>query len=353
MSDSQPNVTAEPGELGCDGASRVTFSFQTAAELVRKPADLVLILDISGRLRNEMAQLKSAAKQLIRIVAESRGGSQIRFANNTRMALITCQDESKLELDLTDNAYTMSRVVDNLQAGGSTYHISAFTMARSVLSKNRGTNRKVIMFTASPTPDPAATAGAAQMLRDDGVEVFCIGLKVDPGQLSQWTSEPKEQHLSCTDDPSQLGNAFVEIAAEAALSGVHDGLLQVELTPDFQLETGSLRASPGTLRVSGTQRLDWQHDTAGLSAEPRTCTLRFGVQHIGTQGGQKPFAAAVNYRDREGHALTFAPPELLVNCPPPKPLPQLTSFEVPRCRDGVRVQLEAVTIPDPPATPGI
>ena len=359
MSVSLPNVTAEPRELDCTGVSQVTFSFQAASELLQSPADIALIIDVSGSLRFEIDEVKSAAKELIQVVAEASGGQHMNFGGGTRMALISFSDQAKVEMDLTDDGYALNLLVDTFQAAGGTNHRAAFIMAEKVLSQDRSKNRMVIMFTDGETGDPEWPEMAARRLRADGVEIYCIGLLANTQEIRMWASEPKEEHVGYTEDPAQLSKVFREIASKASLTSAHDVLLQVELTPDFQLVNGSWLASPGTVQAIGTQTLEWQAGTVVSKRGPKTCTLLFRVQHTGTQGGQKPFAATVSYRDREGHALAFAPPELQVNCPPPDPpppdppppKPQPTSFVIPGCQDAFYVQLEDVAIPPPSPKP--
>ena len=364
MSVSQPNVTAEPRELDCAGVSQVTFSFQAASELLQSPADMALIVDVSGSLLFEMDEVKLAAKELIRVVAEASGGLHMNFGGGTRMALISFSDQATVEMDLTDDGYALSLLVNKFQAAGGTNHRAAFIMAEKVLSKDRSKARKVIMFTDGETGDAAWPETAAKRLRDDGVEIYCIGLLANTQEIRTWASEPKDEHVGYTEDPTQLSKVFREIASEAALTGAHDALLQVELTPDFQLVNRSWYPNPGTVQAIGTQKLEWQVGSVESPRGPKTCSLFFRVQHIGAQGGQKPFAAAVSYRDREGHALAFAPPELQVNCPPPDPPPpdpptpdppppnpQFLSFVIPGCQDAFYVQLEDVAIPPPSPKP--
>ena len=70
----------------------------------------------------------------------------------------------------------LKQAVDALQAQGNTNHADAFTQAGTLFG---ATMRKkvLVIFTDGETtvgPDPAPIAAA---LRDDDVEIYCIGLR--------------------------------------------------------------------------------------------------------------------------------------------------------------------------------
>ena len=74
----------------------------------------------------------------------------------------------------------------------------------------------LVIFTDGETtvgPDPAPIAAA---LRDDDVEIYCIGLVGRPGlnaeTLRSWASEPVDEHVITTPNEEELERAFHDLA---------------------------------------------------------------------------------------------------------------------------------------------
>ena len=342
MSVSHPQKTVTPAAIDCRGTAQVTISFDAAAELAgTPPADVVLVLDRSNSIRQEMMhEVKAAVRDLIRTVADASGSTDPkRIGNGYRMALVSFGDEAKLEHGLSDNAETLRRAVEQIQVRGRTNHAAAFSMARQLLGSSGNRLRKVLLFTDGLTnlggdPDPVV-----QAMKDDGVEIFCVGLLQDTSQLAVWASEPKRQHLSSTTDYHQLFPAFTMATAEVVKAGARDVVIREELEPDFQV-LRLLSCRGGVPQITGPQTVLWTLPHNGLYFLPTTAHLTFEIRHIGEEGGWKPVNRSLTYRDRAGHVMEFPSPKLTVTCPR-----KATVFQVPGCRDAVQVRLSAVQVP--------
>ncbi len=338
MSVSNPQKTVNRNVLSCDGMTTVTISFDTAAELIGRPADIILVMDRSGSMNPvRMDFAKQGARQLIEMVAAASGGTAQTIANGTRMGLISFSDLATADVQLTSDTASMFAAVDALRSGGFTNHKAAFEEAHKMMDMQSSNDQIVIMFTDGITTTGGDAAPTAEAIRQAGGEIYCIGLVTDPAILNTWATDPDEIHVAYTDNPEQLDRVFREIAMEVIHAGAHDVVITEQLNPDFKII--SLHTpTDGTVDVQMPQKLIWKMDAAGAVPQGNT-SLSFDIMHIGTTGGTKNVNQSLVYRDREQNTVTFPSPQVEVDCSGtviyPEPCPSAAVIHVDGCKDSV------------------
>ena len=336
-----PQKKINVSSMNCGGTATVTLGFESAASLAFKPADIVLIMDRSASMhQDQMTYAKAAANLFVDMVAGARDGA-------TRMGMVSFGDDVTKDAALSSDFSPLKPAIDKLVPGGHSNHRGAFEAAGDMLDGPGSVRQVIVMFTdgeSSPLyQDPAS---AVKALKAKGIEIFCIGLAVDPASLNSWASDPDSTHVAYTEDAAQLDRVFRQIATEVVLAGARDAVIQEQLTKDFKIVKAHT-PDVGTVDITGPQTLTWNIGATGIGEQPDYTYLSFDIQHIGTAGGVLPVNQSVVYSDREGNTLEFPSPTVEVICSGggdivPEPCPEPTMVTVPGCQDALHMQLSAV-----------
>lgn len=190
----------------------------TGAIVTNQPLDIVLVLDVSGSMADNLSggpkkidALKTAVNGFIDATADENATISDRSQRN-RIALVKFAGEESPEVgndtdwqgynytqivsNLTDEVSGLTNTVKGLRASGATSADYAFDRAQEALKYQPRANAKkvVIFFTdGEPTrgrgfdPDVAATAvNKAKSLKDAGTTIYSIGVVsgVNPGDTT-------------------------------------------------------------------------------------------------------------------------------------------------------------------------
>ena len=340
---SNPRKTVFPDAIDCGGTATVTLTFDASAAFSENPADIILLMDRSSSMtQDRLTAAKLAANQLIDTIAAASGSTGTAISGTSRMGIASFADVAVADVALTQDLAPLHDAIDDLIRGGFTNHKSAFEIAQSMLDPQSANRQVVVMFTDGKTTVGGSADAAAEALKAAGAEVFCIGLATDPAPLLLWATDPASTHVVFTDDAADLDRLFHQVAAEIIESGVLDGVLKEQLSPDFKL-VKVLTPSVGTVSVTDSHSFLWNIDAAGLTDAPETVTVSFEIMHIGTKEGDIPVNESLTYEDRAGNSLTFPSPTLKVVCSGlmifPEQCPIPTGFQVPGCKDAAQADL--------------
>ena len=337
-----PQKKISVSSMDCGGVATVTLGFQSAASLAFTPADIVLIMDRSASMTEErMAYAKAAADLFIDMVDGARDGA-------TRMGIVSFAEEATEDVALTGIFTELKPAIEKLTGGGNANYQAGFQAAAGMLS-HPGTSRRIaVLFAAGEIAGSTETDSAVQAMKDQGIEIFCIGLTADPSALNRWASDPDTIHGAYTEDPAQLDQAFREIAAEVILAGARDVVIREQLTQDFEI-LKIHDPDTGTVEVTGPQSLTWSIDATGIREQPDLTSLSFDIIHVGSSGGTVPVNQNISYSDREGNSLAFPSPTVEVICSGggeiyPEPCPEPTELQIPGCQDALHSVLPAVSM---------
>ena len=273
--------------IDCDGILNVTLSVTAQPDVVNNPVDIALVLDRSGSMTGTpMMHLKAGAKEFIDIVMKRTGGRMGRLANGTRIGIVSFAGTASIDVPLTEDVEVLKQAVDALQAQGNTNHADAFTQAGTLFG---ATMRKkvLVIFTDGETtvgPDPAPIAAA---LRDDDVEIYCIGLVGRTGlneeTLRSWASEPVDEHVITTPNEEELERAFHDLADTIAGPGATNIHIEDIISTEFAI-IGFEPPLIGEAELESSQIIHW-YISELADSEEETAELMFTVRHMSGSGG--------------------------------------------------------------------
>lgn len=340
MSVSNPNKTISTTSLGCDGTATVTLSFDAAPELSAEPADIVLIMDRSSSMSGyNLFKAQAGARELIDTVAKASGSSDGKtIMNNSHMGIVTFSTEATSDVALTDDVAALNTAINRMIASGSTNHTAAFEAAYNMLQASTSQRRIIIMFTDGVTTVGGDPVLVTDNIKANGIEIYCIGLTLDPVYLNLWASDPDSNYVAFASDYNQLQKVFAQVAAEVVKAGALDMVIYEALTPDFKITDVHIPTN-GSVSVLTPQTLEWTSDAVGVVGT-ETASLSFDVVYIGDTDGMKNVNQAISYADRQGNTLTFPNPTVNVVCGGSaiiEPCPEPTDFQVDGCRDATVV----------------
>jgi Ca-activated chloride channel family protein len=166
-----PDLKREDVRVYVDGVERPVVSFEKEAQ----PVSYGLVVDNSGSLRSQMGAVVTAAKYLVERNGPGDEAFVVRFvsSDNIRMAQTMTEDKSALGGAL-DRMFVEK---------GQTALLDALYLAGDYLAKNAaqaadGKRRRALLL-VSDGEDRASFYRVEQvlkLLREGGVQVFCVGL---------------------------------------------------------------------------------------------------------------------------------------------------------------------------------
>lgn len=196
-------------------------SADTGAIVTNQPLDIVLVLDVSGSMADNLSggpkkidALKTAVNGFIDATADENATISDRSQRN-RIALVKFAGDvsssvgddfyrkdgysynyTQIVSNLTDEVSGLTSTVDRLRAAGATSANYAFDRAEAALAyQPRANAKKVVIFFTDGEPnhgrgfDPdvaAAAVNKAKSLKDDGTTIYSIGVVsgADPGDTT-------------------------------------------------------------------------------------------------------------------------------------------------------------------------
>ena len=132
-----------------------------------QPLDMVLMLDSSGSMSDQMNVAKSACRKLI---------TEMIDLNVHRLSLMSFDDDSRMFCRLTGDQQALTDGLERIRVGGCTEMIKALSMAYGELEPS--TRKKVALMVTDgyPTDSRQGTISRAKKIRKGGVEIFAIGV---------------------------------------------------------------------------------------------------------------------------------------------------------------------------------
>lgn len=344
MSISNPKKTVQDAAICYGEKTRVTISFDAAAEIYRNPVDVVLLVDRSGSMDcGRMKYVKELAKSLVdRILQHTDQQEQLN-----RVAVVSFADTASKDVDFTNNEKEVYSAISNLSSGGSTNHKDAFEKAWQILEPKSLNRQILVLFTDGKTTVGGDSDAMTEKIKEAGVEIFCVGLTNDSVPLHRWASDPVDRHVIYAYEPDGLEGMFEIIISGTIESGAMDIVIREEIASDFKI-VSIHKPSAGCVKNIGPQSFLWTIHEAGTSEAPETVSVSFDIMHIGCGTGLRHVNKSLVYNDREGHCVEFPNPVIEILCDSevyfPEHCPVSTQFKVGSCEDTVRASLEDVEL---------
>lgn len=130
------------------------------------PIDIVLMLDASGSMYEQMEEAKQACRKLI---------NEMIDLSVHRMALMSFESSPHMFCHLTNDAKALTKQLTKISPAGSTEMISALRMASDELDNS--TRKKIALFVTDGYPDQKlSTISFANTLIDKGLKIIAIGV---------------------------------------------------------------------------------------------------------------------------------------------------------------------------------
>lgn len=149
---------------------------------------IVLLLDVSGSMRNSMATLKEAVNQFI-------DGMNGRI-NNAEIAIVFFDDYAYPYAGFSTGIQFLHNIVNkNDGNNGGTEYTKALTQAKSMLDKDQGDVNAIIMFSdGEPNDDKSKISMTTEMIRNAGYTIYTVGIGGQDSVLKDISQVP-ENHF--------------------------------------------------------------------------------------------------------------------------------------------------------------
>ena len=177
-----PELTKEDLRVYVDGVERPVVSFEKQAQ----PVSYGLVVDNSGSLRSQMGQVVAAAKFLVDHGGPDDEAFVLRFVASDRIDVLQ---------PLTADKGALHRALDSMYVeGGYTAVLDALHDAGKYLTKSAGRagaqGRRLVLVLITDGEDRGSSSKANEvlkLLKDGGVQVFCVGLTAELESVPTFT----------------------------------------------------------------------------------------------------------------------------------------------------------------------
>ncbi len=307
--------TAAPGEIWLGETVTVTLTLRRSCPDLPSPADIMLIIDVSGSMSGPKAY--AAARAVSAFV------DGIDLAQH-RVGKVKFNSGATLVHELSGDPDIVRRVPASFGSSGGTDIAAGLLLADDHLrAAGRPGVRQAMVLISDGGSDIEAAVQAARRARARGVVIFTVGVgnTVNQDLLLRVASSPTQFYHTLR--PDDLPAIYREIATLVG-SGARAGVLDDTLGPDVALVPGTFNVPPLVALGKG---LRW-----GLApgfGEPVTLTYR--VRPLRTGWVPTNVVAWLDYVDIDGVVRRFVYPEprVFVRAPTSTPSPSATPTATP------------------------
>lgn len=292
-----------------------------SAVKITRPVELVMVLDKSEGVEGEpLDSIKTAAGQLIDVIEDKFDGITT-IATNSRAALISFNGDVTKDVMFTRDTNTMRGAVASLTAGGDSNLSLAITVAADMLvnpTRIDPSDKFIIVYTDgawNTGDDPSAAAATAKALGITVIFVPIEGTSADAlAEMEQLASQPGEAFVIKNYGTDASYDEFISNLTNNDLTGsTTDIALSDTIADEFEISKLP-ETNKGTYTLNGTRNITWNISDLAESPTVEGAVLTFAITHVGTESGEFEVNADINYSDDEGSTVSFASPEVAVNC---------------------------------------
>ena len=304
-----PQKTICPERIPRGGTTRLTIRFRAAGKLMN--TDLVLAMDRSGSMGGQpLCRASQAAISMVKRFTQCE--EDCCLPGKSRLGLISYADRAAMEVPLETCTLPTQKALQQLKAGGNTNHQAALELAGEMLSGSRAGRKILILFTDG-TSNCGCPEAAARKLREQGVEIYCIGLGVEACYLKNLASQPWKDHLALAENLCALDSAFRNTEEKIMGTGLK-AKLREQVGESFQIER-ILPPKQGKVLQLDRRTLEWVLET-GVNPDAGPFCLELDVRHTGCETGCFPINASLSYEDQDHHCLVFPNPTIEITKKP-------------------------------------
>lgn len=193
----------------------------------RPPLDVVLLVDVSGSMRDApLAGAKNAAKRFV---------SAMRATD--RVAIVAFSDEPRAVLGFTSDAAALMRAIDSLQASGETALHDGLIVAARAFAPDERDRAIVVLSDGGDTTSINTLDAAARTVSSAQAPVYAVAL-----------SSPEYNPAALQQLSTRTGGRFVTAEAAEGLVGIFEEIA-LELRNLYTVTFESARPSTKDLEI--------------------------------------------------------------------------------------------------------
>ena len=221
--------------------------------------DIILVLDVSESMSvDKLNKVKQDSKELV---------EELLSNQNNKVALISFETSSQIELGFTNNKQTVLDKIDSLSISGRTNYNAAYKNVLEVMENyQKQTNRDLVMLFLTdgyPNEDTPNQIGTYEIIKEQYPYMTINGVQYEMG--SDVVDEIKEvTDNQWVADISSLNNVLFEAAIDSKL---YDNFVIEDYIDDEYFYVDSvddIKPSRGTVTLteeSGKQKITWTLDS--------------------------------------------------------------------------------------------
>lgn len=296
----------------------VTLALSASPDIQDNPTEIALVLDRSGSMEGvPLEEVKKAAKMFIDIIDEATdGGTNGTIGNGSTIGIVSFATDAIINVPLTTDVATLKAGIDALVAGGNTNHSEAFKKGKEIFDPMSTKAKVIILFTDGETtvgPNPSINA---QLAKDAGIDIYCIGLEgnsgIDVNALNDWASDPDSTYVYIAPTPEDLEEIFKELAINISKPGATNIVIDEVLNNEFNI-VEILTPNMGNASLINNTTLQWTIPELGVSSI-EGATLTFEVKYMGDSSGVFEVNKSIEYKDNENNVANFGNPQITIDC---------------------------------------
>ncbi|MBS6041945.1 MAG: VWA domain-containing protein [Clostridium baratii] len=331
--------TAKP--TGVEGEYEIELKVSGTPTTKTVPVDIVMIMDTSGSMEDDMKELKTAMKSFTTDILNKQTG-----VKDSQISVIEFASKANVIHKFSDDAKSINRVISNTEDGGATNAEDAWKKTDNQLAKARTNANKYVLFFTDGLPNRTidgegdaverAIEAYNTTVKNHSVKAYSIGL------MRNVSDRDKKKAKDFLQDTQNAGNYLIN-NREIDLSKIYDqiakdietdstmannAIITDEVTKEFEivnngadakvykpLEDGKLEELNIKPTVNGN-KLSWDLGKVGTEGRIIRFKIRLKDEYYGIGDDKIPtnVKATMDYKDPEGkkNTITFEKPTVSV-----------------------------------------
>ena len=227
--------------------------------------DIELVLDLSGSMGANLAQMTNAATAFVNALDASDGTNNGTLGRGNKVGIVTYQGNdapgsaSRL-VALTDNESSLTSALSPLSTSGGSPHNRGIIKAAEELAAAGGTSAKAMVLFTDAQTGQAAGATAATNAKNAGVKIYAVGFELAASTaptLKSWASPTgsatdtppgTDNYQSASTTPADIANELIE---DIGVAVAVPATFSVTETLGAHFTASGASATVGTVNPSG------------------------------------------------------------------------------------------------------
>lgn len=298
--------TVKPLEIESGGCADVTIGFIVEPDIISKPSDIIILLDISSSINSIFEYIQNATINFIDSIVKSTGSSNNIISGGTKIGLVTFSDIAKEEQELTNNADILKTKISFLNTEGISNIRNGLVQASKSLN-TLSSNKKIILISDGNWSDDETNDIIGQ-LENDNVETYVIAIDAGNGlnemALKNFASNPYSYFYINVNSALYLQQVLCNLADSISSPGPTEAYIYEKVTSDFQIISISI-PSHGSATLTSPRSLRWDIGSIGQD-KSELISLTFRIKHISSRTGDLSVNQSIHYYDNNCNSITFS-----------------------------------------------